>query len=229
MGSLQQRSDGAPSLTREEVAKNNTPDSLWCIVDHRVYDLTDFADAHPGGNVVLAQIAGTDATTAFYNLHRHEVIEKYRPSLCLGVLEGEMPEVVEMAAGDLSQVPYAEPMWITPQFKSPYYNASHRALRRELRVFVDKHVKPEAQAKEKDGTYISQELIDRMAEANVLGMRLGPGKHLAGRTMLGGVRGEQFDYFHDLITSQELARSNARGFQDGECCERLSDFGEKHG
>ena len=215
MGSLQQRADGAPSLTRDEVAKNNTVDSLWCIVDHRVYDMTDFVDAHPGGSVVLVQIAGTDATTAFYNLHRHSVIEKYRPSLCLGTLEGETPEVVEMAPGDLSSVPYAEPLWLAPTFKSPYYDASHRALRRELRVFVDTHVKPEAQAKELDGTYISQELLDRMAAANVLGMRLGPGKHLHGLTMLGGVKGERFDYFHDLITSQELARCNARGFQDG--------------
>lgn len=57
-------------LTREEVAKNNTEESLWCIVDHKVYDLTDFIDAHPGGSVVLTQFAGTDATTAFYNLHR---------------------------------------------------------------------------------------------------------------------------------------------------------------
>ena len=236
MGSLQQRADGAPSLTREEVAKNNTVDSLWCIVDHRVYDMTDFVDAHrecyscpnahlseartdgslpAGGSVVLVQVAGTDATTAFYNLHRHSVIEKYRPSLCLGTLEGETPEVVEMEPGDLSSVPYAEPLWLTPTFKSPYYDASHRALRRELRAFVDTHVKPEAQAKELDGTYISQELLDRMAEANVLGMRLGPGKHLHGLTMLGGVKGEKFDYFHDLITSQELARCNARGFQDG--------------
>lgn len=53
-------------LTREEVAKNNTEESLWCIVDHRVYDLTDFLDAHPGGSVVLNQVAGTDATSAFY-------------------------------------------------------------------------------------------------------------------------------------------------------------------
>ena len=40
------------TFSRDEVAKNNTEDSLWCIVDHKVYDLTDFLDAHPGGNVV---------------------------------------------------------------------------------------------------------------------------------------------------------------------------------
>ncbi|KAK5074158.1 hypothetical protein LTS08_005116 [Lithohypha guttulata] len=202
------------SITRDEVAKNNTEDSLWTIVDHKVYDLTDFLEAHPGGNVVLQQYAGKDSTTAFYNLHRHEVLQKYA-DLCIGLIEGEKSEVVDMKPGDLSPVPYAEPIWLTPAFKSPYYKESHRQLRRELRVFVDEHVKPEAQEKEADGTYISQELTDKMAANNLLAMRLGPGKHLHGKKLLGGVKGEEFDYFHDLVIAQEFVRVNSRGFQDG--------------
>lgn len=196
------------------MAKNNTEDSLWIIVDHKVYDVTDFVDAHPGGSVVLQQVAGQDATQAFYNLHRHEVLQKY-PDLCIGTVQGEKPEVIEPEAGGLSAVPYAEPLWLTPQFKTPYYRDSHRALQKALRKFVDTDIYPEAQEKELDGTYISQELVDKMAANNTLAMRLGPGKHLHGRTLLGGVDGKDFDYFHDLIVAQELARVNARGFQDG--------------
>lgn len=206
--------DTTKRLTREEVAKNNTEDSLWCIVDHKVYDLTDFVDAHPGGNVVLQQVAGQDATQAFYNLHRHEVLQKYS-SLCIGTIEGEKSEVIEPYPGALSQVPYGEPIWLTPVFKSPYYNDSHRSLRKALREFVDEHVYPEAQEKEADGTYISQELTDKMAANGLLAMRLGPGKHLHGRKLLGDVKPEEFDYFHDLIVAQELSRASARGFQDG--------------
>ncbi|EEH47518.1 uncharacterized protein PADG_03602 [Paracoccidioides brasiliensis Pb18] len=202
-------------ISREEVAQNNTEDSCWCIIDHKVYDLTDFLDAHPGGNVVLTQIAGTDATTAFYNLHRHEVLQKYA-NLCIGTVENEMPEVVDPQPGDLSKVPYGEPIWLSPVYKSPYYNDSHRRLQKALRKFVDTHVYPEAQEKELDGTYISQDLVDKMAETNLLAMRLGPGPHLHGRKLFGGIiKGEEFDYFHDLIVAQELARANARGFQDG--------------
>jgi alkylation response protein AidB-like acyl-CoA dehydrogenase len=29
------------------------------------------------------------------------------------------------------------------------------------------------------------------------------------------LKGEEFDYFHDLIVTQEMVRANARGFQDG--------------
>jgi hypothetical protein len=43
------------TFAREEVAKNNTEDSLWFIIDSKVYDVTDFIDAHPGGEAVLKQ------------------------------------------------------------------------------------------------------------------------------------------------------------------------------
>lgn len=205
------------TYTRDDVAAHNSDDSLWCIIDHRVYDLTDFLDAHPGGSVVLSQIGGTDATTAFYNLHRHEVLQKFASSLCIGTIRDEAPEVVAPQPGDLSTVPYAEPLWLWPPYRSPYFGESHRRLQRAMRRFVDLYVTPEAQEKERDGTYISQELVDRMAETNILAMRLGPGPHLHGRKILGGgvVEGEEFDYFHDLVVGQELVRANARGFQDG--------------
>ncbi|XDG04320.1 hypothetical protein ABKA04_003935 [Annulohypoxylon sp. FPYF3050] len=204
------------TYTRAEVGKHNTEDSLWFIIDSRVYDVTDFVDAHPGGESVLRQVAGQDATVAFYNLHRHEVLAKYE-DLCIGTLEGETPQVVTPKPGDLSLVPYAEPLWLSPVYKSPYYNESHRRLQKAMRVFTDTYVTPEAQQRELDGKKISQELVDRMSAAGLLHMRLGPGKHLHGVNLFdGAIKGEEFDYFHDLVMSQEGVRANARGFQDGQ-------------
>ncbi|TQV91294.1 hypothetical protein V2A60_009485 [Cordyceps javanica] len=205
----------AETFTREEVREHTSEDSLWCIIDSIVYDLTDFVMAHPGGEAVLQQVAGQDATTAFYNLHRQEVLKKYG-DLAIGTVKGETPQVIVPQPGDLSQIPYAEPLWLTPAFKTPYYNDTHRALQKAARVFVDEHLIPEAQDCEATGRYISQDMIDRMAKEGILHMRLGPGKHMSGVSLFGGVmKGEQFDYFHDLIIGQEFSRTMQRGFQDG--------------
>ena len=174
------------TLSREEVAKNTTDESLWFIIDSKVYDVTDFLDAHPGGEAVLKQVAGTDATEAFYNLHRQEVLQKYE-SLCIGTIDGEKPKVIQQKPGDLSVVPYGEPTWLTPQFKSPYYKQSHRKLQKAMRVFTDTELYPVAQECEKTGKHIPQELIDSMSKKGILHMRMGPGKHLHGVDLMNGV------------------------------------------
>lgn len=137
-------------------------------------------------------------------------------SLVVGTVAGEQPQVITPQPGDLCPVPYAEPLWLTPSYRSPYYSDSHRRLQRAMREFTDRYVTPEARECERTGALISQELIDRMSKAGILHMRLGPGKHLHGVELLGGVvKGEEFDAFHDLIVTQELTRPHARGFQDG--------------
>lgn len=53
-------------------------------------------------------------------------------------------------------------------------------------------------------------------EMNINAMRLGPGKHLKGRKLMGGVVSpEEFDYFHELIISFEYGRLGLRGSMDG--------------
>jgi len=150
-------------ITRDEVAKNNTIDSLWCIIDAKVYDLTDFVDAHPGGAAVLEQVGGLDATVEFFNLHRLEVLEKYGSSLCIGTVKGEKPQVLYSKPGDLSLVPYGEPTWLTPQFKSPYFKESHRRLQRAMRTWVDTVLTPEAQEKEISGERVGDAVLEDMA------------------------------------------------------------------
>jgi Cytochrome b5-like Heme/Steroid binding domain/Acyl-CoA dehydrogenase, N-terminal domain len=198
------------TLTRDDVAKNNTEDSLWFVIDSKVYDVTDFVDAHPGGEAVLKQVAGQDATEAFYNLHRQEVLQKFS-NLCIGTIAGERSKVIEQKPGDLSVVPYGEPTWLTPQFKSPYFKDSHRKLQKALRIFTDEELYPLAQECEKTGKHIPQSMIDRMSELGILHMRLGPGRHMRGVELMGGVMmGDDFDYFHDMLATQEMVRATTR-------------------
>ncbi|KAI8906313.1 cytochrome b5 [Gorgonomyces haynaldii] len=52
-------------LTAEQVKAHSTRKDCWMIIDDKVYDVTKFLDEHPGGEEVLIELAGQDATEAF--------------------------------------------------------------------------------------------------------------------------------------------------------------------
>jgi len=93
-------------FTREEVAKHNSEGSLYTIIDTSVYDLTKFADLHPGGAGVLldAQVAGKDSTKSFFGLHRSEILQRYE-RLKIGSITGEKSAYILPQAGANSLVP----------------------------------------------------------------------------------------------------------------------------
>ncbi|RXW24283.1 hypothetical protein EST38_g1586 [Candolleomyces aberdarensis] len=200
-------------FTRDEVAK-------WIIIDAKVYDVTRFKALHPGGLAVLLEedVAGCDTTEAFFGLHRYEVLEKPQfKRLQIGTIEGETSQLHGRVVGALSLVPYAEPTWLSPSYHSPYYTESHRTFQKAIREFCDEYIYPDALVREEDGKRPTQSVIDKMAETNINAMRMGPGKHLKGLVLMGGiVKPEEFDYFHELIITQELARTCLRGYADGE-------------
>ncbi|XP_051879818.1 cytochrome b5 [Pristis pectinata] len=49
----------------EELKKHNIGNSPWIHVNNKIYDVTKFLDQHPGGEEVLKEQAGGDATEAF--------------------------------------------------------------------------------------------------------------------------------------------------------------------
>ncbi|KAA1467460.1 acyl-CoA dehydrogenase NM domain-like protein [Dentipellis sp. KUC8613] len=206
-------------FTREEVAQHNKADDLWVIIDAKVYDISRFKNLHPGGAAVLLddEVAGQDATEAFYGIHRHEVLERPQYArLQIGVIKDEQSVIHGRVVGQISKVPYSEPTWLADGYHSPYYKESHKRLQKAMREFVDNVVYPDAQAREEDGKRPSLDVIQKMADLNIHAMRMGPGKHLKGLTLAGGiVTPEEFDYFHELVITQEFARCGARGYGDG--------------
>lgn len=52
-------------LRLEEIKKHNNAESVWIIIDDLVYDVTKFVMEHPGGEEVILNMAGQDATEAF--------------------------------------------------------------------------------------------------------------------------------------------------------------------
>jgi len=125
-------------------------------------------------------------------------------------MTGEEEAIKPLAHGELSRVPYAEPTWLSDGFKSPYYSQSHRTLQKAVRKFMEDVVLPEALISEERGKRLSQDILKAMSEMNFLAMRLGPGKHLGGLKLMGGlVTPEEFDYFHELVIISEIGRITA--------------------
>nr|BCB67650.1 delta4 desaturase [Parietichytrium sp.] len=55
-------------ITMKQVKDRNTPDDAWCVVHGKVYDITKFKNAHPGGDIIMLA-AGKDATILFETYH----------------------------------------------------------------------------------------------------------------------------------------------------------------
>uniref|UniRef100_A0A8B9WV20 Cytochrome b5 n=1 Tax=Bos mutus grunniens TaxID=30521 RepID=A0A8B9WV20_BOSMU len=65
----------------EEVAKRNSPKDIWLVIHGRVYDVSRFLDEHPGGEEVLMEQAGGDATESFedvgHSSDAREMLKQY--------------------------------------------------------------------------------------------------------------------------------------------------------
>ncbi len=126
------------AISKAELAKHNNGESLHVAINGSVYDLTKFQKLHPGGKAVLIQVAGTDATEMFYQLHKKEILEKYHKRLVIGTVEGfDEKKKIPLERELISKVPYAEaPMLRSGWVKSPYLNETHIAFQKACRKFV---------------------------------------------------------------------------------------------
>ena len=93
--------------------------------------------------------------------------------------------------------------------RSPYYDESHEAVAQSVRRFVEREVAPHIDAWE-DARELPRALHRKAAEAGILG--LGYPEEYGGHSA-------DFDIFHSLVPSEELARPGA----GAKNCHRLSD------
>ncbi|TDG40288.1 hypothetical protein AWZ03_013290 [Drosophila navojoa] len=71
-----------PEITLEEVAHHDSFDDCWIVIYDRVYDVTHFLREHPGGDDVIMDHAGRDATIAFHGTgHSRHAVEQMRQFL----------------------------------------------------------------------------------------------------------------------------------------------------
>lgn len=198
-------------ISAKELAEHKSPGNAWVAINGEVYDVSKFAAMHPGGELLLLEHAGTDATETFWSYHAYEVLKKYQ-RLKIGRLEGaKNHRLLEMC--DISTVPFGEPSyWMG--WDSPYYNESHKKLRHEVRLLLE-NFRDEAETCEQTGKAPSKETYLRLGAEGFFAARTGHVAFPYVDKLPGGVAKEDFDFFHEGICHEEVARFATPGFVAG--------------
>lgn len=86
-----------PEFSLHQVSEHCTPDDCWIVIFDKVYDVTDFLLEHPGGEYIILESAGRDATIQFrgsrHGKDSYLLLTKY--------LIGILPDNERMYTGDL--------------------------------------------------------------------------------------------------------------------------------
>ncbi|KAI9363077.1 cytochrome b5-like heme/steroid binding domain-containing protein [Pilaira anomala] len=90
----------ATIYSADEVSKHNKKNDLWMTIHNKVYNVTEFIIEHPGGEEVLLDEAGKDATESFEDIghsdEAREILSKY--------LVGELDEASRSVRTDYNKL-----------------------------------------------------------------------------------------------------------------------------
>lgn len=204
-------------FSREEVAKHNTPEDLWIIINDEVFNVTEWQNDHPGGRRMLQKVGGTDASKLFKKYHNTEVVmRKYGNKFKIGKLaDGGLAANHAIASakplpqfGDM--IPYADPLWYQG-FYSPYRNESHAALRKRIRAYVEEKFVPYIDEWEEAGE-IPSRVYREFGQAGFIAYMCGAKELPVAYTtnkFEDIVPTDQFDIFHETVVADEVCRAGA--------------------
>jgi len=75
------------SYTVKDVACHNKKTDCWIIYEGKVLDVTKFLDQHPGGEEVLLDAAGRDATRDFKDVGHSDEAKKMMEGYQIGIIK----------------------------------------------------------------------------------------------------------------------------------------------
>lgn len=81
-------------LTAVEAAKHNSISDCWLIINNKVYNVTNYLFAHPGGAGSMTPYCGQEATRAFQTKDKNTSHSSYSDSLLANYYLGDLNQAV---------------------------------------------------------------------------------------------------------------------------------------
>ncbi|KAJ1900461.1 hypothetical protein LPJ66_001448 [Kickxella alabastrina] len=91
------------TFTSEHVAEHNTRKDIWVSIHGKVYDVSKFLDEHPGGEEVILECAGLDATEAFDDIGHSEDARELLKDFYVGELDGPCKKTDSRNTNDIDE------------------------------------------------------------------------------------------------------------------------------
>ncbi|CAI9296961.1 unnamed protein product [Lactuca saligna] len=87
-----------PTLTKlytmQEASEHNSAGDCWVVIDGKVYDVSSYLEEHPGGDDVLLQVTGKDATDEFEDAGHSKTARELMESFFVGELDtSDIPQL----------------------------------------------------------------------------------------------------------------------------------------
>ena len=90
-----------PLRVNKEILLANK-ENFWCVLNRKVYCIKDYLSFHPGGEVILKQCAGKDATALFNRYHRWVNYEKLLETCLIGIYVGwKIEKEIQLGKGGI--------------------------------------------------------------------------------------------------------------------------------
>ncbi|XP_006169721.1 fatty acid desaturase 3 isoform X4 [Tupaia chinensis] len=81
-----------PTCCWEQIRPHDQPGDKWLVIERRVYDISRWAQRHPGGSRLIGHHGAEDATDAFHAFHQDlNFVRKFLQPLLIGELAPEEP------------------------------------------------------------------------------------------------------------------------------------------
>ncbi|KAF8040399.1 hypothetical protein BT93_B2588 [Corymbia citriodora subsp. variegata] len=89
-----------PTITKmfsmQEASQHSSREDCWIVIDGKVYDVSSYLDDHPGGDDVILETTGKDATDGFEDAGHSEEVRELLQTFCIGELDPSSAAVPEL-------------------------------------------------------------------------------------------------------------------------------------